>query len=59
MPKYCRAPHCSNAVGQARPPPRSFYKSVPGRPAGTEGMASARNPAHRGEGPGRGLGPRL
>ncbi|CAM9111384.1 unnamed protein product [Bubo scandiacus] len=28
MPKYCRAPHCSNAAGQARPPGRrlSFYK---------------------------------
>ncbi|XP_075346209.1 THAP domain-containing protein 8 [Mycteria americana] len=28
MPKYCRAPHCSNAAGQARPPARrlSFYK---------------------------------
>ncbi|KAM9590838.1 THAP domain-containing protein 8-like isoform 1-T1 [Morphnus guianensis] len=28
MPKYSRAPHCSNAVGQARPPARrlSFYK---------------------------------
>lgn len=39
MPKYCRAPHCSNAAGQARPPARrlSFYKSVPGRSAGTGG----------------------
>ncbi|XP_054668431.1 THAP domain-containing protein 8 isoform X2 [Grus americana] len=28
MPKYCRAPHCSNVAGQARPPARrlSFYK---------------------------------
>ncbi|XP_064295824.1 peroxynitrite isomerase THAP4-like [Phalacrocorax carbo] len=28
MPKYCRAPHCSNAAGQPRPPARrlSFYK---------------------------------
>ncbi|NXX20054.1 THAP8 protein, partial [Podargus strigoides] len=28
MPKSCRAPHCSNAAGQARPPARrlSFYK---------------------------------
>ncbi|KAM6395768.1 THAP domain-containing protein 8 [Rhynochetos jubatus] len=28
MPKYCRAPHCPNAAGQARPPARrlSFYK---------------------------------
>ncbi|NXD88728.1 THAP8 protein, partial [Halcyon senegalensis] len=28
MPKSCRAPHCSNAAGQPRPPARrlSFYK---------------------------------
>ncbi|KAM9271032.1 LOW QUALITY PROTEIN: THAP domain-containing protein 8 [Cariama cristata] len=28
MPKYCRAPHCSNAAGHTRPPSRrlSFYK---------------------------------
>ncbi|XP_074666238.1 THAP domain-containing protein 8-like isoform X6 [Strix aluco] len=28
MPKYCRAPHCSNAAGQTRPLGRclSFYK---------------------------------
>uniref|UniRef100_A0A8C3K296 Uncharacterized protein n=1 Tax=Calidris pygmaea TaxID=425635 RepID=A0A8C3K296_9CHAR len=32
MPKSCRAPHCSNAAGQARPPARrlSFYKWGPG-----------------------------
>uniref|UniRef100_A0A8C4UEH5 Uncharacterized protein n=1 Tax=Falco tinnunculus TaxID=100819 RepID=A0A8C4UEH5_FALTI len=53
MPKSCRAPHCSNAAGQARPPGRrlSFYKSVPA--AGGRGGASAHSPAH---GVGTGVG---